>query len=138
MSRPRAVSITLCLLCAALFANACKQRAAPTTVPTTAPATTPTTQVTQRPPPKDYLDVVRVNYPRVATTQPLDMPLSLLDAGHFILKKPVFLCSQDHLWITHPEGPPIEEVLKSAAAQQTHVSRERVLFVHWTRDEKGD
>src|SRR5436190_7353910 len=114
MSRSRDVFRALALLLAIALLHGCKERSAPTTLPATAPATAATTQVAEKQPPRDYLDVVRVSYPRVASTQPLDTPLSLMDAGHFVVTTPLFMCSQEHLWLTHPEGKPIEEVLKSA------------------------
>jgi hypothetical protein len=112
------------------FACEKKQPAAP---PATAPTTTsaPTTQA-EAPPLKNYTDVLRLHYPRVAATQPLDSPLDMIDSGHFVLSEPVFVCSRGDLWVTHADArDDTQQTLKTAANDQCHLIRDRVLFVYW-------
>jgi len=120
------------------------------TKPTTTPATTqaqsgPSTRLTKKPKPvlptTQYLDVVRAHHPRMPETQPLGMPLDLPQAAHLLFSEPVYLSPRGDLWITRPDAPPTPDVLARAAKEQgdelTLATRERVLFAHWTPQEKG-
>ena len=120
-------------------------------VPATAPATTQaTTQAAIRdvaklprpkPPTTQYLDVVRSHYPRMPETQPLSVPIDLAQAARVTFTEPVYLSPRSDLWITRPDAPPTPEVLaravKEQADQLTLATRERVLFAHWTPNDKG-
>jgi hypothetical protein len=113
------------LLC---FACEKKQSAPPAVAPTT---TAPATTQAEAPPLKNYTDILRLHYPRVAATQPLEETLEIIDSGHFILTEPVYVCSRGDLWVTHPDAPDTQETLKTAAKEQTHLVRDAIVFVHW-------
>src|SRR5688500_7368421 len=103
-----------------------------TTVPATrAAATAPTG------PPKTYAELLKVTQPALPSTQPLSSPVSLPDAAHFVLTEPLTLCARSDLWITRSDAKPVEAILKTAVNEQTHLTRDRVLYVHWTLDDKG-
>ncbi len=121
------LAIAAILLCC--FACERKQPAPPTTAPTT--NTAPATTQAEAPPLINYTDILRLHYPRVAATQPLDDTLDLIDSGHFILTEPVYVCSRGDLWITHPDAPQTQEILKTAVKEQTHLVRDHIAFVHW-------
>jgi hypothetical protein len=103
----------------------------PTT--TTAPASAPVAQT----PPKTYGELVKVSYPRLASTQPLGVPLNYDEGAHFVLTDPIYVCSRLDLWITRPTADPAEKMLPDAIDEQTHLLRDVVAFVHWAPDERG-
>ena len=82
-----------------------------------------------------YWDVVLATYPKLPATQPLDSPLSLDQAARIVLDDPVNLSPRGDLWITRPDAPPAEAVLKAAVKQQdeqlTLTLRDEVAYVHW-------
>lgn len=142
---PFVVVIVLCGIAGALFFRwrVSSLRESAHTSPSTQPATGPTTQTAAVPasaplaPPKEYMDVVLRTYPRLPTTEPLGVPLELPDAAHLVLHDPIYVCSRNDLWITHPDAPPVGTVLRKASEEQTHVVGENVLFVHWSATESG-
>ncbi len=106
----------------------------------TIPATTDPATTRQANPGRscgDYLDVVRRHYTDFPATQPLGVPLELSQAAHLILTDPIHLggIPRSEMWITRPDAPPTEQVLKDAIDDakdiDVHVTRERVAFVHW-------
>jgi hypothetical protein len=106
-----------------------------------------TTRPAQRAKPKfqtTYMDVVRADFPALPATQPLAFPLELSQAARLVLKEPVFLSKgSGDLWITRADAPPTPQVLKSAvdpatADTQTHVLRDRVVFVQWVATQAGN
>ena len=110
----------------------------PATQPTTAPSTQPaTTQSAKAKPPQSYMDVVLASHPTFPTTQPLGVPLDLSEGARLVLDDPIHLDSLGQLWITRADADPIAAVLKRASKEQTHVVRERVVFVHRAPDDKG-
>ncbi len=89
---------------------------------------------------RDYLDVIRSAYPDVSATQPLPASLKLAEAAHFLLNDPVYLSpARRDLWITRADAAPTAAVLAEAMDPkndlQTHVIREKVLYVHWSLSE---
>lgn len=110
---------------------------APMAPPSSQPATT-TAATSPVFAPRDYLELVRRARPAVAATQPLILPLALNEALHVRLDGPIYLCSRGDLWITSPKSPAIEEVLISALDEQTHLTSDRVLYVHWALSADGD
>jgi hypothetical protein len=109
----------------------------PSTQPATAPATQPTAAAAKPAPPKTYMDVVFAHYPQFPTTQPLGMPLDLRDGARLIIEDPIYLDPIGHLWITRVDADPTPAVLKRAAKEQVHLTREQVVFVHRWPDERG-
>lgn len=118
----------------------------PTTQPL--PATTNPARAATKPPdapkfPLSYLDVICAAYPSLPTTQPIAVPLELGQAARFVLKDPIYLDRiRGGLWITRPDAAPIKQVLHDAADPdagdgQSHVLRERVVFVHWMPTDSG-
>lgn len=112
---------------------------APAPIAATQPAatTSPTTLPAPKEPEKlclDLLDVIHDQDPKYATTQPLDWPVSLRDADRILLRSPVYLDPMGDLWITHPRGQTLPDIIHTLARQRTHVTRAQVLFVHWTFD----
>jgi hypothetical protein len=103
----------------------------------------PVAQVIEPAVARTYLDVVHVAYPKFPATQPLGMPLDLSQAAHLVLEDPVYLSSgpRADLWITRADAPATPDVLKEAVDPQkdvqVHVTRERVVFVHWMPSDKG-
>lgn len=91
-----------------------------------------------------YMSVVRAAYPSLPTTQPLAAPLDLSQAARFVLKDPIYLSRmRGDLWITRPDAPPANQVLRdaldpNAPDPQTHVLRERVVYVHWMPTDAGN
>jgi hypothetical protein len=77
------------------------------------------------------------------TTQPLAVPLDLSQAARLLITDPIYLDKyRGDLWITRAQGRPIEKVLHDAVDPratdpQSHVLRERVLYVHWSPTDDG-
>jgi hypothetical protein len=86
---------------------------------------------------RTWLDIVHAAYPSYAATQPLDLPADLDESARVVIADPVYLCGRQDLWVTRPDADPTDDVLKRADQDQVHVLRDRVLFVHWTYDDKG-
>lgn len=135
--------VVICgLLCLSLNAG-CKSEPqrppASATAPATRPATTPDTAPATEPAAKTYLDVIRDIYPALPATQPLDVPVSLREAAHLVLKDPVFLDEQGHLWITRSDGADAGTEARTAgeSSHNEHVVREEVLFAWWLPDQSG-
>ena len=90
-----------------------------------------------------YMDVIRATATTMPTTQPLAVPLDLSQAARLIITDPIYLDrSRGDLWITRSQGRPIEQVLHDAVDPkavdpQSHVLRERVLYVHWSPTDDG-
>ncbi len=102
---------------------------------TTAPATT---QSTVQASPRTYGEVLKAAYPQLPTTQPMGVPLNLYtEAAHFVLSNPLYVCSRLDLWITQPDAEPGESILAQAIDEQTHLTRDHVVFVHWAPDDRG-
>jgi hypothetical protein len=115
--------------------------------PATQPATHPAPPAPIAPPiPKatgSYLQVVRAAYPDFPATQPLDFPLDLAQAAHLVVHDPIYLSNPPRadLWITREDAEPTQKVLTDAMDPtqdlQVHVTRERVVFVHWMPSDSG-
>ncbi len=90
-----------------------------------------------------YVEALHADYPRLATTQPLSVPLDLPQAAHLLLHQWVTVSGPpgEDLWITDPRARPIDQVLAEAidpqAEPQAHVTQERVMFVHWMPVDNG-
>jgi hypothetical protein len=102
----------------------------PVTQPASQPATEPVveTQPAERPL-VDLLDVILADDPDYPTTQPLDLPADLEDAAKVVIKRPVHLDDLGRLWITHPQGRDIEQVLRRPIRERTLVVKQTVLHV---------
>lgn len=100
--------------------------------PATAPATLPTSAPAPTPPgkPKNFLDVVRLQYPDFPTTQPLVIPLTRSEAAKLIIHDPLYVDANGELWITRSDAEPTSTVFKIVNEQSTHVTRENVVYVH--------
>lgn len=111
---------------------------ADTSMPATQPtvAVSPSTRLTQPDPspPTDVLSVLRLDDPAYPTRRPLDTPADLVDAAKIVLTRPAYVDPLGNLWITHPQGRPIVDVLAGPFADRTAVVRERVRYVHWPAD----
>src|SRR5204862_1077916 len=105
----------------------------PATVPTTQPATQPTVAV--EPPPHTYWELVHREFPKLATTQPIDQTLNMRDWGHFLTFHPLYIDRRGVVWITHPEAEETDTLLSTASSRQLNLTRERVLFAHWLYNE---
>ena len=108
---------------------------------TTNPATTTAAPATHAAavtgPPRTYGELLKIVYPQIATTQPLGISLDLSDAAHIVLTDPVHVCSRLDLWITRSDAEPLEKILPKANDEQTHMTRDAVVFVHWAPDERN-
>ncbi|HTW94773.1 MAG TPA: hypothetical protein VMD30_08275 [Tepidisphaeraceae bacterium] len=98
------------------------------------PQTRPVHHAAARPVVATYMDVVRGAYPNFPATQPFDIPAELPQAGHLIVSDPIYVGPRGDLWITDPNGPPIEQVLPKADADTEHVTSERISYMHWNDD----
>ncbi|HET6251788.1 MAG TPA: hypothetical protein VFE47_29150, partial [Tepidisphaeraceae bacterium] len=141
------------VIAVAIAFRAWKRRHAPPETPP--PVSTTTTQpahaalaaktrpAAQVPRDSDYLDVIHNAYPEFATTQPLGAPLELSQAAHLHLHVPIYLggLGRMEMWITRPDAPPLDAVLKDAVDPNkdidVHVLRQRPVFVHWMPIENG-
>jgi hypothetical protein len=103
---------------------------ATTAVATSAPASKPV-------PPSDFIGVVRDAYPEFPATEPLAIPAELREGARLILREPIYLDSLGDLWITRADAPATTKIFKTAADDQVHLTRERVLFVHHVLDDAG-
>lgn len=107
-----------------------------TTQPTTHALPTPVLE-NEPPAPKpidDLLGVLLADNPAYPTTQPLDLPADLEDAARIVIRHPVYLDIFGRLWITHPRGTPVADLLTKPLAARTFVVRERVLHVSVSLD----
>lgn len=122
-----------------------REAIAPATAPAPPPPAAPgVAHAAAAPPaPAIFLDVVRSVYPDFPATQPLGIPLDLQQASHLVLHDPIYLggVGRPEMWITHAGAPPIEQALKDAADDKkdldSHLVRERVVFVHWLPKDDG-
>ncbi len=108
----------------------------PATAPTTQPATQPV--AVAEPPPRTYWELLHREFPRLATTQPIDQTLNMRDWGHFPISHPVHIDRRGVLWITRPDAEETDALLATASTRQANLTRERVLFAHWFYNEGGD
>ncbi len=102
------------------------------TAPATAPAAT-------RPAPAalaKYIDWVHQTTP-LTDAKFEESRLARADAAHLRFSNPVYICSRGDLWLSHPEAPAIEDVLRQAAKVNEHITRDRVLFIFWDLDNRG-
>ena len=102
------------------------------TRPATLPATRLVVATTQPKPPKDFIDLVRLQFPDLPTTRPLDINLDLSEAGHVLIDDPIFMDPSGTLWITRADGRTPEEVTENPAA--VNFVNRPVAFAHWYRD----
>ncbi|HEX8322450.1 MAG TPA: hypothetical protein VF595_00930 [Tepidisphaeraceae bacterium] len=99
------------------------------------PATQPKPPgMTAPPPPADVLAVLRLDDPKYPTTAPLDLPTDLIDAARIVLTRPAYVDPLGNLWLTHPKGRPVVEILANGVVDRTAVVREKVHFVSWPTD----
>jgi hypothetical protein len=90
---------------------------------------------------KNYMDVIRAEFPSLPTTQPLAVPLDLSQAARFVLKDPIYLSKiRGDLWITRRDVPPTNQLLRDLVdpkveESQSHVLSERIAYVHWIPNE---
>src|SRR6185436_9993084 len=108
--------------------------------PETAPASQPTTQpvVEVEAPPRTYFELLHREFPKLATTQPIDQPLNMRDWGHFLIAHPLYVDRRGVLWITHPQAEETATVLSTTGSAQVYLTRERVVYAHWFFNEGGD
>ncbi len=104
---------------------------------TTGPSTAPTPREAEPRRARTWGDVVFAALPQLPTTQPLGIPVDPADAAHVILSDPIYVCSRLDLWITRSDAEETDAVLAAAPDEQTHLTRERVLYVHWAPDDRG-
>lgn len=141
---PLLLLLTSLLLSATTITLSCRKRpqAEASSKPTTTsqPATRLAAATKPTPPyiPKLLFDVVKHDHPQYASTQPFTIPLDLRDAAHYTLAGPIYFDrARLDLWITRPTAPPTATALRTANDDQTHVVRDRVLYVHWQPDDSG-
>jgi hypothetical protein len=110
------------------------------TPPATAPATKPSTEpiIAVEPPPRTYFELLHREFPKLATTQPIDQTLNMRDWGHFLIPHPLHIDRRGGMWITRADAEETETVLGTAPTNQVYLTRERVLFAHWFYSEGGD
>src|SRR5688572_18646147 len=108
----------------------------PSTLPTTQPATQPV--VAEVKPPRSFMELVNREFPRLATTQPVEGGMNMRDWGHFLIRDPINLDRRGRLWITRPDAEPTATLLPTASQRQVNLTTERVLYAHWYYNEGGD
>ena len=143
---PSAVLLTAALTFP-LVAGICCRREPPSAPPPASPQTAPSVSIGPATAPlvrRTFLDVVRANYREFPTTQPLSDLLDLDQAAHLQLHEPIYLSPppRAELWITRPDAPPIQTVLREAGDLtgdvDTQVVDRRVIFVDWMPTDSGD
>src|SRR3954466_14344529 len=72
----------------------------------TKPATAPSPTTLAAAKVATYVEAVRAENPQVPATQPLALPVDLVDAAHLIVHDPVYLDPLGHLWITRSDARP--------------------------------
>jgi hypothetical protein len=85
-----------------------------------------------------YVDLVHAENLAVPATQPLAMPVELVDAAHIILHDPAYLDPLGHLWIARADGPSTEEALRNPLDPTEHLVADVPVFVHWSVNDNGD
>lgn len=110
----------------------------PSTQPATAPATHPSTVPTQ-PTTRitDYSAFAGMVGPRLKDAEKLRFPIPLDISAALVSDHPVHLDLRGDLWITHPDAPAFAELPITTGDQQTHLTRDTVVFVFWARDARG-
>ncbi len=105
--------------------------------PPTRPATVPVTRVAVPRPRvlREFIDLVRLRYPDMPTTRPLEVVLDLSEAGHVLVEHPVLMDPSGTLWITHPDGRSAQEVIENPGA--VNIVTCPVSFAHWHRDARS-
>jgi len=117
--------------------SGCKRPVPPTPTPvaTTAPTSAPTTAVAttlpQRPPTTTFGQLVKLYYPNSPSTQPLDIPVDLVQAARLTVPDPIYLDRLQNIWITRSDADETPHVLAGAWNQAEHLVRERPVYVHW-------
>src|SRR4051812_13474850 len=130
----RIVWITAIGVLTALLVGCKRETPAPAPAP---PTTQASTRPVRRAPTTSYVQVIRANFPKLPATQPLDVPADLIDAGHYVLPEPIYLCPRGDLWITRSDAEPLDVALNKAGGEQVHIVPQRVYFAQWTNDENG-
>lgn len=104
--------------------------ALPASQPASQPVTAPVVEApVEDRPLVDLLDVILADNPDYPTTQPLDLPADLEDAAKVVIDHPVYLDGFGRLWITHPKGRDVEDVLRKPIKQRTLIVKQKVLHV---------
>lgn len=98
---------------------------------TTSPTSLPTTRIA------NYKAYVSALQPRMKDAETLRSPVPLDISAAMISSHPVHLDLRGDLWITHPDAPPAAEILTSTGNDQTHLTRDHVVFAFWARDSRG-
>ncbi|MEM1013508.1 MAG: hypothetical protein AAGI46_14965, partial [Planctomycetota bacterium] len=83
---------------------------APTTQPATRPAEVEPTPIVV------YHDLLLEAEPDLPTTRPADVPLPTTDAAAVVLTSPHLVDSRGVLWLSHPNGQPIDDVARDPEA----------------------
>src|SRR4051794_18268261 len=88
-----AVVLAIFVVVAIRFSKKLKRAPAVHIMPATAPTTQPATQpiVVVAPPPRTYWELLHRDFPKLATTQPIDQTLNMRDWGHFPITDPVYI-----------------------------------------------
>lgn len=110
----------------------------PTTTPATVPATAPTSLPTSRKSISTYSDFLTDLDPRFASATEESTAVPMVDAAAIPLKTPVYLDLRGDLWLTHPDAPPVTDLIATAGKSQLHISKDEVVFVFWSRNAKGN
>jgi hypothetical protein len=86
----------------------------------------------QPPPPANYVDVIRLDNPKVPATRPLVNPVDLRDAAHLQLSEPLYVDPIGQVWITRDDAPVVDRYFfRHVSNDQVHLVNARVLFVAW-------
>ncbi len=105
----------------------------PASQPATQSATAPTTELDEPAKPEkklaDLLDVILHDNPDYPTTQPLDLPADLYDAGKVVVDRPVYIDALGRLWVTHEGGQDVQDVLRRPIRGNTLIVKQHVLHV---------
>lgn len=102
--------------------------------PTTAPATLPTSRKVI----SSFNDYLTDFDPRYAQIEPERSPLPIKESAAITLPGPAHMDLRGDLWLTHPDAPPIADILTHSGKSQLHLSRDEVVFVFWSRNNRGN
>jgi hypothetical protein len=137
----RLLIVIACLIVSGIVVHHFKVKPPPPMVKpviATQPASRPATRRAVKPKYPTYMELVRLQNPAVAATQPLDYPVDLPDAAHLVLHDPVYLDPTGNLWITRRDGQPTTKALEKPVESDDHVIQDKPVFVHWWLDSAGN
>lgn len=106
-------------------------KATPGALPTTTPATAPVSSASPRV--QTYADLLHT-LPGLADATLTEERLPIPQAAVIRFAFHAYICPRHDLWVAHPQAPAIASIEQEQFIKQTtHLTREKVVYVHWQR-----